>query len=341
MPSFLKSRGKARAPAPASTPPKTNSSQTAGSSSVVQSSLKQKMGDELSNQVWQFPPARIADMLCPSGLSLPPIEDAVKSLKSTLTSAAKSDFSRVSLAAGAEPPNYHPLAFILNACIDSCVEVIEQRATTPRWFDGLRFIVWDSEMSDGVDGANPLKPDLAGVNDPPELARLKLYWGLAEEDERHRRLLLPFEVKETNLPLVAQAAKYARALNSAVPLRAFELVLTYNQNSDQFRFLIFHRGGLTSSEPIKLRYTTEKNKSPQPPDCTELVRMFMSILIWTKAGDAGYPLFSNGKQFILPNPDPLHSTSTFNFAIDEVLHTKSAIRSRNTWVARLTTQDIS
>jgi hypothetical protein len=64
------------------------------------------MGDKLSNQVWQFPPACIAEMLCPFGLSPPPIEDAIKSLKSKLISTVESDFNRVSLAAGAELPNY-------------------------------------------------------------------------------------------------------------------------------------------------------------------------------------------------------------------------------------------
>ena len=338
MPSFFTSLGKERAPA--STPQTTHSSQAQGSSSVFQE-LERKMSDELSNQVWQFPPARIAEMLCPFGVSLPPIEDAVESLTSTLADTAKSDFSRVSLAAGAEPPNYPPLAFILNACIDSCVEVIEKCAATPRWFAGLQFIVWDKEMSDGVDGAKPLKPGLGGVIDPPAPEHVKLYWSLAEEDETNRRLLIPFEVKGNDMPLVAQAAMCARILNSVVPFRMFELVLTYNQNSDQFRFLIFHRGGLTSSEPIKLCYTTEKNESQQPSDYTDLVRMFMSILIWTKAGDAGYPLFSNGRQFILPDPDPLHPTLTLNLAIDEVLYQRSTIRSRNTMVARLATQDIT
>ena len=319
-----------------STPQKTHSSQPQGSSSVLQEELKRHMGDELSNQVWQLPPARIAEMLCPFGLSPPPIEDAVKSLKSKLTSAAKSDVSRVSLVAGGEKRNYPPLRFIMNACIDSCVEVIEQRITTPRWFTGLQFIDWDLEMSDGVDGAKPLKPDLVGVNNPP--AHPMVYWSLAEEYGRKRRLLLPIEVRGNDAQMVMQAATYARALNRAVPFREFELVLTYNHNSDQFRFLIFHRGGLTSSGPIKLRYTTEKI-DPQPPDYTDLVRMFMSILSWTKANDAGYPVFSNGKQFILP--DPLHPTLAVNLILDEVLYQKPGVRSRNTWVARLTTQDAS
>ena len=211
---FFSSPGKERVAAPTSTPPKTNSSQPQGSSSVYQDGLKRRMGAELSNQTFQFPPIRIAEMLCPFGISPPPIEDAVESLRSKLTSAAKSNL-RVSLATSAEPPNYPPLGFILNACIESCVEVIEKRSITPRWFAGLQFIVWDKEMSDGVDGAKPLKPDLAGANDPP--ANVKLYWCLVEEGGQNRRILLPLEVGGYDAQLVAQAATYARALNSAVP----------------------------------------------------------------------------------------------------------------------------
>ena len=65
----------------------------------------------------------------------------------------------------------------------------------------------------------------------------------------------------------------------------------------------------------------------------------MSILIWANAGDAGYPAFSNGKQLILP--DPRDHALPFNFTIDEVLYQRPGVRSRNTWVARLTTQNFS
>ena len=67
---------------------------------------------------------------CRDAVSLWHIAAAVESLRSKLTSAAKSNLRRVSLATGAEPPNYPPLEFILNACIESSVEVIEKRSTT-------------------------------------------------------------------------------------------------------------------------------------------------------------------------------------------------------------------
>ena len=63
------------------------------------------------------------------------------------------------------------------------------------------------------------------------------------------------------------------------------------------------------------------------------------MLIWAKASDAGYPAFSNGKQFILP--DPRDHALPSNFTIDEGLYQKPGVRSRNTWVACLTMQNFS
>src|ERR1700733_16260216 len=321
---------------PASTPPKTQSYQSQGSSDTSdtpQHVLKKKMDEEIFNHVWQFPPERIAEMLRPSGIELPP-DKPIISLNKRLCS--KPGLASIP-STGGERAVYDGVAFILNSCVDSCVEVIREvgrnSTTPPRWFEGLQFIVWDKEMSDGVDGAEKLKPDLAGLNNPPPiLPDIKLYWNILQEDDTDRRLLLPGEIKGTDRDLVKQAATYARGLNSAVPFRAFELVFTYNHVSDQFRFLIFHRGGLTCSKPIKLRSTEKKYN---PPPCTDLVRMFMSILSWTRADDAGCPSFSNGKQLFPPHPLP--PATLTRFATDVVLYQKHGIRSRNTWVARLKT----
>ena len=288
------------------------------------------MGEEISDQVWQFPPERIAEMLRPSGIELPP-DNAVASLSERLCS--EPNLASIPSSRG-ERATYPGVAFFLNSCVGSCVEVIQEagRNGTPRWFGGLQFVLWDREMSDGVDGAEKLKPDLAGLNNPPPtLQDIKLYWNIPQEDDTNRRLLLPVEIKDVDADMMKQAATYARGLNSAVPFRTFELVLSYNYVSDRFRFLIFHRGGLTCSTPIKLSSTTKKSYSP--PDCTDLVRMFMSILSWTKADDAGCPSFSNGKQLLLPHP--LRPTTLTRFTTDVVLYQKPGVRSRNTWVARL------
>ena len=98
----------------------------------------------------------------------------------------------------------------------------------------------------------------------------------------------------------------------------------YNRISDQFGFLIFHRGGLTSSEPIPLL---------EPKRYNDLVRVFMSILSWTHPEDAGNPSFMNKDQFMLP--DPTDRNRTAQFSLDDVLCNPAAVRSRNTWVARV------
>ena len=307
--------------------PPPQSSLPQGSSEVPQLVLKRKMGEEISNQVWQFPPGRIAEMLCPSGIELP-LGNAAVSLSKKLCS--KPDLASIPSTSGERQTTYPGVAFILNSCIEACVEVILKagRNSVPRWFDDFRFIVWDKEMSDGVDGAEKLRPDVAGLNNsPPSRTGINLYWNILQEDDTKRRLLLPVEINGADADMVRQAATYARGLNSAVPFRAFELVLGYNYLSDHFRFLIFHRGGLTCSTPINLRSATQKN------NCTDLVRMFMPILSWTKADDAGCPSFSNGKQLLLPRP--LHPTTLTRFTTDVVLYQKPGVRSRNTWVARL------
>jgi len=230
-------------------------------------------------------------MLCPSGvkLKLPPIEPAIKSLKTKLRSHPELGASSFSSGGERERAVYPPgLALILNSCIDSCVEVIEKDSFTPRWFSGLQFVVCGKEVGDGIDRVKKLKHDLlAGLNKSPKISQnIELHWNIPQEDENNRRLLLPVEVKRFDAEMVKQAATYAREINSAIPFRAFELVLLYNHVSDQFRFLIFHRGGLTCSEPISLHSTSKTQYTL--PDYTSLVEMFMSILSWTKEEDFGY-----------------------------------------------------
>ena len=155
---------------------------------------------------------------------------------------------------------------------------------------------------------------------------MKLFWSLEKDDTNKLRLLIPVEVKSIDAELVRQAASYGRALNSAIPLRAFELVLGYNCAQDRFRFFIFHRGGLTSSKGISLKNNTPSNRAA-------LVRVFMSIMSWANPGHAGYPPFANGKTFNIP--DPHNINQSLSAAVNQVLYRSQGLRSRNTWVACL------
>ena len=311
---------------PTSTPSKSHSSQPQGSSGVHQKELKRRMSKELSNQVWSFSPERIADMLCPSE-NPEPREDAINTAVEIFTTKLDSNPYTPSYTAP-ERDYYNFVAYILNACVASCLKVVTEHGIVPPGVDPLyallRFITWGKPMADSVDGAEALQPDLAGINALSPDSPTQLYWSLAQENTHKRRIILPVEIKSHTPALVAQAATYARGLNSTAPLRAFELVLGYNYSCDEFRLFIFHRGGLTSSNAISLRGDSDR---------AALVRMFMSIMSWTDEGDAGYPSFTNGQQFIIP--DPSNSTRSVSVTVDEVLYHAQGLRSRNTWVARL------
>ena len=65
--------------------------------------------------------------------------------------------------------------------------------------------------------------------------------------DRSVTLLIPVEAKDGWQELVRQAGTYVRCLYSASPLRQFAMVLGYSHTKREFRFLIFHCGGLISS----------------------------------------------------------------------------------------------
>ena len=119
--------------------------------------------------------------------------------------------------------------------------------------------------------------------DLPEREEIKanggLYWrrkGLNDHE-----LLIPVEVKDGWRDLVRQAGTYARCLFMASPLRKFALVLGYEYVSQEFRILVFHHGGLTSSQALKL--DTEDGRKG-------LLHIFLAILSWKTVVDAGLPL---------------------------------------------------
>lgn len=318
------------------TPTKSRSSRPDGSSNVRQSELKRLVGRELGDQVWQLAPQRIAEMLCPVSIKLPSeaVNTAVRLLKPKMPDPPSSN--------DGETAHYEPVACALNECVMACKQAVRKHIIRdhkrPLWYERLNFIVWAKPTADGVDGAAPLKPDLAGIQRPSTNSNspglLKLCWGLVDDDEGNPklRILMPVEIKRLDSELVTQAATYGRALNGAVICRAFELVLAYNYVTDQFRFLIFHRGGLTCSRGMSLY----KN----PSDLEDLVRVFISIMSWTHADHAGFPLFTDGRRFELPDPTnsvSTNSVSTNSFlaSVDEVLYHTPGVRSRNTWVSRI------
>ncbi|KAF9649218.1 hypothetical protein BDM02DRAFT_1948897 [Thelephora ganbajun] len=90
--------------------------------------------------------------------------------------------------------------------------------------------------------------------------------------------------------MVFRAAIYGRCLFSASPSRHFALVLGFCHATTKLRFLIFHRSGLTASHPFSVRNEAGKR---------DILRVFLSILQWESAKDAGFLGFYNGFEMSL------------------------------------------
>ncbi|KAF9040342.1 hypothetical protein BDP27DRAFT_1455315 [Rhodocollybia butyracea] len=211
---------------------------------------------------------------------------------------------------------YPGLCNFLNRCVNSCATALRHHEPNrPVFLQRLEFFTWDKSMKDGIDEAEPLKPDLAGLfcNEAPS----ELYWS---PPSGGTQMKIPVEVKSSWSDLVLQAGTYARSLFSAAPLRQYALVLGYNQKERVFRFLVFHRGGLTASHPLEL---------DDAGDQKDLVRLFLSIFTWKDRGDAGLPRWCNENQACLPGTQDVEH---FLVNIERLLYRSTCVRGRSTRV---------
>ncbi|KAJ3730947.1 hypothetical protein DFJ43DRAFT_1082166 [Lentinula guzmanii] len=105
------------------------------------------------------------------------------------------------------------------------------------------------------------------------------------------QIAIPVEVKNNWSDLVLQSGIYARCMFSASPLRQFVLGIGYNYEDHTLRFLVYHRGGCTGSEPLNL---------DQPKGQKGFIHLIVSILTWRTRADAGFPVWCNDAQVCLP-----------------------------------------
>ncbi|KAH7868640.1 uncharacterized protein C8R40DRAFT_1177593 [Lentinula edodes] len=306
-----------------------------------QTDLKKVMRAELGDQTWQFPLDRIARMLSPKKRNAPLDDKVIDHLGNyTCVSDSPGFMKKLKNAVMKLGPRlkdiqwpsgpdertfYTPLAQFLNACVSVCKEELrDDDRYTKGPFHDLEFIVYDKETQDSVDGASPVKPDLVGGkkfmafadSDDCKVKSARLYWN--PPDKNTSPILLPVEVKDNWIELVCQAATYARCLFSTSPLRQYSLVLGYNHKESTFRFLIFHRGGLSASLPLDL-HDEDSHKS--------LLHVFLSLLSCSHARDAGIAAWCNERQFKLPvdnsdKPDYVVAN------VDEILHDGNCCRGR-------------
>jgi len=276
-----------------------------------QSDLKESLSKEIRNHTWEFDAERIAKMLSAAnkGPSAALVDSAHEALGKKVSS--------VWPTADAEQLWYPPLAVFLNDCVDVCHRVLDKHPGSvergSRVYDRLRFIEFDKPMVDGVEGASPVKPDLVGGLDlePDE----RVAW--SPQGSSTKQALIPVEVKANWAPIIIQAATYARCLFSASPSRQFSVALGFRHTEAELRFLVFHRGGLTGSKACSVK---------DPQGQKDILRIFLSILQWKSANDAGFLEFFNNSEMCLPRHKDDETGTVAN--VTEVLHDGLCVRGR-------------
>ncbi|KAJ7725092.1 hypothetical protein B0H16DRAFT_1595240 [Mycena metata] len=317
-----------------------------------QADLIRIMRDEIGGQAYQFPDAtRISRILSPrtpkngmAGAKLAILDnyDCVVDAQEFQTA-----FTAAEAALEAAPKNlWHPwpnkppspernhygyFGEFLNACIHFGGDALPKLRGS--WYDELNFVVYDRVMGDTVGKASPVKPDLLGGNGLATLedsedslqAKDTLFWS-PRSDQSKMRAEIPVEVKDNWPELISQAATYARCLFSANPSRTFALVIGYNQTGKRggFRFLLFHRGGLTSHVPLLLN--TREGRA-------DALRLMMTLLLWSNPRDAGFVSTSNELDFWIPRPS--NPQKCIKATAKQILHNTNCVRGRATRVSRL------
>ena len=238
-----------------------------------ESDIQESLSNDIGNHSWEFNAYRIAKML--SAVDEGPPEVLVDSAHEAL----EKKVSPVWPTVDAERAWYSPLAAFLNNCVDACHRVLDEHPRSvkrsSRVYDRLKFIVYDKPMLDEVEGASPVQPNLVGGLD------LEFHEHVAWSPKSTfiKQALMPVDVEEDWVFIVTQAATHARCLFSASPPRRFSVVLGFQHTSAELRFLVFYRSGLTGSKACSVK---------DPQGQKDILRIFLSILQWTSANDAGF-----------------------------------------------------
>ncbi|KAJ7122878.1 hypothetical protein C8R44DRAFT_156714 [Mycena epipterygia] len=151
----------------------------------------------------------------------------------------------------------------LNICVKLGVRALAHVGLLGSWYDDLgpRFVAYDA-------GGGSV-----------------LYWTTPDE---LGSLHLPVEVESDCL---SQSATCARYLFRANPKRTFALLFVYDQPIRELRFLVFHRGGLTSH---KVRNFEE------PQGRAEALRLIMTVLLRSEPQHTGLMSTFNGFECSFP-----------------------------------------
>ncbi|KAF7316339.1 hypothetical protein MIND_00152700 [Mycena indigotica] len=330
---------------------------------VTQDDLKSVLEHEIRNHVWEFSPMRFATRVCQRtrktsadvlevkqrmeiaddidradyydlAVDEPAFQEVFEKCRKDLDTSTF--ISRFQAAKGGieGKQDCTPLVEFLNACLalvkSKCPDLAETSI-----YSKLEFLVYDRPTQDGIEGEKSLKPDIVGVSPPDSQSgedwrNKRFYWCPPSATEplppnaADIQIGIPLEVQDEWPELLRQAATYGHALFAANPLRVYALVLACNPVEWDFRFLLFHRGGLSCSKPLSL--VTQRGQE-------EMLWIWMALLTCKTVGDIGLPPWYNGVEMLLPvgggNAKSLHAN------IEEVLHSAMCCRGRATNVFKL------
>ncbi|KAJ7364143.1 hypothetical protein DFH08DRAFT_267263 [Mycena albidolilacea] len=189
-------------------------------------------------------------------------------------------------------------------------------------------------MRDGGGGAPTVQPGLAGVVYPKPARCLEtdvLHWRPQDSSKERHRMQLPVPVNNDWLHILSQTSTYALALFDTNPSRTFALVPAYNHHTHELRFLIFHRGGLTSHTPLKLSKLSGR---------AQALRLIMTILLWSEPCHAGFVSTSNDFEYLIPQSSQ-NGEKHIRATVRRVIHNDSAhLRGRGTRVFQLFCQSL-
>jgi len=292
---------------------------------------------ELADHTWQFPSLEVARMLSPktpkagveaAGALLPldqydcvadgPVfQDTLNDVVSRL----RNDNEPIPHSLG-----HHVLAAFLTRCAAACHDAIDKQQNTPlrqdRWYKGLGFTV-SGILANSMGESALFESDITDGLVLSPLGDKTLYWGPLDGKSAHGITLL-VETEGSWKETICQAAGSARRLFGASQVRSFVLVLAFNRISQALRFLIFHHGGVTASEPCNII---------EPGGLKEIVRMFLALAFWSTPVGAGFTPSCIGTEYALP-ADRLGKTYAVAVA-DDVLSRSLRFRGRMTLVSRL------
>ena len=285
-----------------------------------QHDLKKTMQVEIGDQVFQFPSKELSRILSPKqpkptvvvGKELLPLSDYDCAVdKSAFEAALEIVVSRLepyrgAPSSGGEASHYKPFVTYLNTCVAECHSALDDQRKSKqvcdgqsmlperskRWYRDLRFVVGRT-VAEGIEGAFPLKPDITGQLGASRRGEERLQWN-PPSDQPTGGIVLPVEVKSDWKDLICQAATYARAKFSERPMQMFTIVLAFNHQSNEFRLLVFHRGGLAASQQEDIGVKGDSK------GLEGFARLFLTLALWTTAEETGIVPCGDGTTYLLP-----------------------------------------